>query len=219
MCGRITVRAGKAKLEETFAAEATAEIAVRHNLASTEATPVMLQEGPRRVLTAMRWGFEGRSGLLINARSETAADKPSFAGALARRRCIVAADGFYEWKRTGKVRQPFLIERLDHAPFALAALWEPETTQRTLSGRCCILTTEANDLLRPLHDRMPVVLAPEQWDQWLLPTDDVNRLKPLLRPTSTEGWHLFPVSTAVNRAGYDAPDCWRATEESQPSLF
>ncbi|MEO8725293.1 MAG: SOS response-associated peptidase [Acidobacteriaceae bacterium] len=214
MCGRVAFRSSRRKLEEAFAAELTEEFAPRYNLAPTEAMPVVVQEEERRVLKPMRWGFVTPTALLINARAESIANRPAFAEAFRRRRCLIAADAFYEWKRSGRVRQPFLIELSGGQTFGLAGIWECADV-----ARCCIITTECNDLLRPIHDRMPVIVPQNDYAAWLNPAGELSALKPLLKPFPAEEMQMYPVSTAVNRAGYDGADCVVPVREAQTSLF
>jgi len=150
---------------------------------------------------------------LINARGESAAEKPAFRSAFKTRRCLVPADGSYEWeKRKGDQKQPYLVRNVDANPFAFAGLWESWTgPEGEIIESCTILTTDANDLTRPIHDRMPVILKPEDYDLWLDPeAKDPPLLKPLLRPYPSEKMIVEPVSLKVNKASYDAPDCVEA---------
>ncbi len=146
---------------------------------------------------------------MINARAETVATKPAFRRAFKERRCLLLADGLYEWQRQDHRKQPFYIQMDDGRPFAFAGLWErwvPEDGQPIDS--CTIITTVANDLIQPLHIRMPALLAPEKYELWLDPTvRDVDRLQPLLRPYPSEGMVAYPVSTKVNNPANDSPEC------------
>ena len=147
---------------------------------------------------------------LINARAESAAEKPAFRSAFKSRRCLVPADGYYEWKKEkGGQKQPYLARNSDGSPFAFAGLWEKWLApEDEVIESCTILTIDANDLTQPIHDRMPVILKPEDYDLWLDPQVKApNLLKPLLRPYPSEEMVAEPVSTKVNKATYDAPDC------------
>lgn len=149
---------------------------------------------------------------MINARAETVATKPSFRNAFRRRRCLVLADGYYEWRKTGSGKQPFYIRMADERPFAMAGLWErwmrgPEPAGRPLET-CTIITTQANSLTREVHDRMPVILMAEDQSHWLDPRiEDRERLQPLLVPLPDEGLVMDPVSTHVNNPRHDDPKC------------
>ncbi|MCH7813503.1 MAG: SOS response-associated peptidase, partial [Planctomycetes bacterium] len=169
-----------------------------------------------RRLELLRWGLipswakdPAIGARMINARSETAAEKPSFRAAFRRRRCLLPADGFYEWQRSGRVKQPYYI-RLKHGPpFALAGLWEQwHSPDGSLVETCTILTTEPNELVKPLHNRMPVLLTPDVFDLWLDPAmTDPARIQPLLRPCPPEQMIAQPVTTHVNSPRNDDPAC------------
>jgi len=146
---------------------------------------------------------------MINARSETAADKPAFRHAFRRKRCLIAASGFYEWQKTGsKQKQPYYIHRRDDKPFAFAGLWEAWSKGEEPVESCTILTTEANDLMRPLHDRMPVILDVKDFDCWLDPAvQEPKKLEPLLAPYSGDDLTAYPISTCVNSPRNQRPQC------------
>jgi putative SOS response-associated peptidase YedK len=156
-----------------------------------------------------RWSKGDRPSVLINARSETVLEKPTFRTPFLHRRCLIPADGFYEWARAGAKKQPYHFHRRDQSPFAFAGLWEswsdPETRDRLLS--CCILTTEANELVRPVHDRMPVILDQTDFDLWLDPVSQPDELTTLLRPCSADVMESAAVGTRVNSPKYDGPEC------------
>lgn len=179
-----------------------------------------------RTLDALWWGLipywakdEKIAGQTINARAETADTRPAFRNSFRHRRCLVPADGFYEWKQVSpKTRQPYFIRRKDGAPIAYAGLWERWRHPDDPSEEICtftILTVPPNELVRPLHDRMPAILAPEDFDTWLDPDiDDPQRLKPLLRPYPDEPLTCYPVSTYVNKAGNEGPRCVEPVPET-----
>ncbi|HEX9968783.1 MAG TPA: SOS response-associated peptidase, partial [Acidimicrobiales bacterium] len=173
-------------------------------------------EGVRRLGT-FKWGLvpswakdPSTGNRMINLRAETVSEKPSFRRTLAKHRCIIPADGFYEWKDMGKGRkkQPFFIRSRDGTVLALAGLWEAwkdkEAQDDEWLRTCTIITTEPNKLLAPIHNRMPVVLPPEAWDVWLdRDFDDTDALAALLKPAPDDLLELYPVSTAVNSVGND----------------
>ena len=217
MCGRFTQERPTSDLAEIFEAEDLAgEPGGRFNVAPTDEAAVVVQREDRRAIKAYRWGLiphwaeDARVGSrMFNARAETLGSSPVFREALRKRRCLVPVDSFYEWRRDGRKRQPFRIVRSDGRPLALAGLWagwrDPDTDQvrRTFT----IITTTPNDLMRPIHNRMPVVLAPEAWDQWLDTTrPDVAELNGLLVPTPDRGLEVYPVSQAVNNVRNDGPE-------------
>ena len=159
-------------------------------------------------LVPMRWGFvpawaPDAMGAMINARSETAASKPTFREAFRQRRCLIPADGFYEWKKAGRRKEPHYIELADGRPFAFAGLWERWRDVDT----CAILTTAANSLLAPLHDRMPVLIDPPNFDRWLDPAATPEQLQPLLATYPSEAMRIMPVSTRVNSVANDDAAC------------
>ena len=176
----------------------------------------------------LRWGLvpfwakdESIGDRLINARSETAAEKPSFREAFKARRCLIPADGFYEWKPAGKLKQPYRIEREGRQPFAFAGLWERwESAEGRVVETCAILTTDANEKLRAIHHRMPVILDPADYDRWLNVEDkDLRTITPLLRCREINSLVTFPVSMRMNSPGNDDPACLEPAQEIAPKLL
>ncbi len=226
MCGRYSLSAPPELVRDLFALDETPRLAPRFNIAPTQEAPVVWEEAGRRMLEAMRWGVArpasggaAPSALLVNARAETAGESRAFAEAFARRRCLVPADGFYEWRQEGGVRQPYRIRRPDERPFALAGLWEPAPQRGAgAGGAFVILTTDANALLASLHDRMPVIVPPASWAAWLGGAAD-GELAALLRPWPLEDLELYPVSTWVNSAEHEGPECVAPAPAAQPRLF
>jgi putative SOS response-associated peptidase YedK len=172
------------------------------------------QEGREFVL--LRWGLippwaddPAVGNRLINARAKTVADKPSFGPALRCRRCLVLADGFFEWQTGKGKKQPYHFRLRDGRPFALAGLWERWSRGRHGAVESCtLITTEANDLVRPLHERMPVIVPPDAYEVWLDPAvQHPVRLQPLLRPYRAEEMVAYPVSMRVNSPRNDDPGC------------
>jgi putative SOS response-associated peptidase YedK len=217
MCGRFTQQRPTAELAALFDAEPLVDDPGGHfNLAPTQEAAVVVERDERRAVTAYRWGLIPSwakdpkiASRLFNARAETVATSGAFRDSFRKRRCIVPADGFYEWRRDATSRQPFLIHRVDGAPLALAGLWsawrDPVTEQirRTFT----ILTTTPNELISTLHDRMPVILDARDWALWLDPTlTDVGELHGLLRPASSEPLELYPVRPLVNSVRNDGPE-------------
>ncbi|MCX7427518.1 MAG: SOS response-associated peptidase [Planctomycetia bacterium] len=215
MCGRFTLRAPASVVAEQFSVFAMPPFTPRFNIAPTQPASVV-RMAPERELVALRWGLipgwakdPAIGPRLINARAETAAEKPAFRAAFRRRRCLVVADGFYEWQRRGKAKQPYFIHLRDDRPFAFAGLWESwERPERGLLETCTILTTEPNALVAPLHDRMPVILPPDAYDTWLDPTnEDVGQLATLLRAYPAEEMAAYPVGSYVNSPTHDGAEC------------
>jgi len=224
MCGRFNLTASGEEIAEAFDLGEAPELAPRYNIAPTQPVAVVrLEAGTgRRRLGALRWGLvpEGAPETdrgHINARAETAWQKPSFREAFARRRCLIPATGFYEWQRTtASKRRPWLFALGSGRPFAFAGLWELPARDGA-SPTCTILTTEPNDVTRPVHDRMPVILSPDGYARWLDPKPgDAVALRPLLVPFPAGAMTARPVSTAVNNARFDDPAC--LDPEEQPPL-
>jgi putative SOS response-associated peptidase YedK len=200
-------------------AGALANIPPRYNVAPTQDAPVVrLRADGERAIAMLRWGLvpawsEGPdSGYrMINARAETVATKPAFRGAFRRRRCLVPADGFYEWRKEGARKQPYRIRLRGGGPFAFAGLWErwsPERGDAEVIESFTIVVTDANALLEPIHERMPVILAQSDYGAWL----DVQGTEPeaaqaLLRPYPPDQMEAYPVSLRVNSPRNDDPEC------------
>jgi len=220
MCGRFTLRAPASVIAAQFSLFEVPLLKPRFNIAPTQPVPVVRmtpqQAEPPRQFVFLHWGLvpswaadPAIGHRLINARAETAADKPSFRTALRRRRCLVVADGFYEWQTVGKRRQPMFIHLRDDRPLAFAGLWEAwEGADHSSLESCTILTTAANDLVRPIHDRMPVIVAPADYGRWLDPAVQTPEpILPLLRPYPSEPLEAYAVSTRVNSPARDEPEC------------
>jgi len=232
MCGRFTLKTPMRDVAEAFGLDPEVLqrelFPRRYNIAPTQGVAVVRQaaDGGRQ-LSMLHWGLipswaddPAIGGRMINARSETAAERPAFREALARRRCIVVADGFFEWKQGTRPKQPFYIRREDEQPFGFAGLWEHWRRGELEIESCTILTTAANELLQPLHDRMPVILDPHDYAVWLDEVSDARRLEPLLVPCPAEELTLYPVKPVVNRPQHDTPECLeRPTEKRQGTLF
>jgi putative SOS response-associated peptidase YedK len=220
MCGRFTLRASTNVLAEQFAAIADIVFEPRFNVAPTQpiAAVRIRPNGrpPQRELTPLRWGLipswakdVGIGSRMINARSETVSEKPAFRAAFRRRRCLIPADGFFEWQGQGKAKQPHFVQMVDERPFAMAGLWETwEGPDNSLLESCTILTTEPNDLMQPIHDRMPVILPSGAYEEWLNSEQpNPESLKRLLVPFDANKMRAHPVSTYVNRPANEGPEC------------
>lgn len=234
MCGRFTLSALLEQIIERFEVQIIEkEVPVSYNIAPSQPVDVITVRDGVRVLSAFRWGLvpswsKGPSSgaPLINARAETLAAKPSFRPAFLQRRCLIPATGFYEWQGQGKAKQPMLLQIPGSELFAFAGLWEEwRSPDGSMLRSCCIVTTEANDNISDIHERMPVMLRPEDEAAWLDPScQDIPLLQNLLKPFHNGGLTFHPVSTLINSPGYNSPACLEpfvAEEvvEEQPSLF
>jgi putative SOS response-associated peptidase YedK len=214
MCGRYTLHVPGDDLVKAFNLAEAPELPFRYNISPMQAVPVVRLDGTDRRLSLVRWGLvprwakdSSRAAGLIIARSETVEEKPTFRDAFRKRRCLIPADGFHEWKATAKGKQPFYFQGADGRPFAFAGLWErwhpPEGEQLET---CTILTTRANELVAPLHERMPVILQPSYYADWLDPACPADRLHLWLRPVPADVMTAVPVSTRVNNAWNEGPE-------------
>lgn len=208
MCGRYTQSRKQDVLQKTFAIDKiVAEIFPSYNVCPGQNVATIAGHGERRLGT-LRWGLPSlRAGgrPLINARAETLREKPTFQRLLPSRRCLFVADGFYEWQRNGARKQPVYIHLKDRAPMVFAGLWDAVPTDDGGKNVCgTIITTQANDLLSPVHHRMPVIIPPDAIDAWLDPENrDVDEL---LRPYPDDTMRWYRVSDAVNSAANDGPE-------------
>ena len=233
MCGRYRLSRRKQIIEEYFgSAPWDEDWSPRYNIAPTQPVPVIRQNPrePVRQISTMRWGLvphwaKDASGAAstINARSETAAEKPAFRDPMRYRRCLIPADAFYEWKRNGASKQPYCFEVNDGEMFAFAGLWDG---WKHSSGQwiktCSILTTTPNAVTSAIHDRMPVIVHPDSYDLWLDPgMTNVQTISELLKPYDAQSMRCFPVSTRINHAANDDEECSRPVEppETQNRLF
>lgn len=208
MCGRYTMHHSPQQLEMRFGiTQAQATTTERYNIAPTQTVPVIVEGDGARFLDTMQWGLipswakePGIAKKMINARAETLAEKPAFCTALSRRRCLIPADGFYEWKREGAARQPMHIRRTDGELFAFAGLWEEwKQPDGTPLRTCTVITTSSNALMEPIHDRMPAILLPEDEEAWLHVTPGkFEEALHLLHPYPTELMEAYPVAKRVN---------------------
>jgi putative SOS response-associated peptidase YedK len=231
MCGRFRLARKKEILEEAFGAgwdeldgvasdgaSDGASDALRYNVAPGQAIVAVRQDESRPVrrLSRLRWGLipawakEAAAGYkIINARSESVAERPSFCELLRKRRCLIPSDGFYEWKREGKEKLPFCFTLSDESVFAFAGLWERwKSGQGQIVESCTILTTTPNELLRDVHDRMPVILPGDAYGRWLDPGfTRVPELQRLLKPYPAEAMRRYRVSQRVNQVKNDDAEC------------
>lgn len=223
MCGRFALMTPTEMLVKLFDVPETAVESLppsipRYNIAPTQpVVAIRLDENGERDLTFFHWGLIPSwskdiqmGSRMINARSETVTEKPSFRNAFKRRRCLIPADGFYEWQKQADGKQPMFIRPSEggERPFALAGLWEfwSDPDGGTIQS-CTILTTTPNELMASIHNRMPVIVEPEDFDLWLNPEPDPEQGLHLLRPYPAEKMVAYPVSTVVNNPRNDVPEC------------
>ncbi|HLS28720.1 MAG TPA: SOS response-associated peptidase [Opitutales bacterium] len=221
MCGRITLREPRRAVSEFLETLGTELPPPRYNIGPGQET-LIVRAGEagsdRRELSMLHWGLvpawkrDGKTTPIINARSETVAVKPIFREAFRHRRCLLLADGFYEWKKQGGERQPFFCTLVGDQPFAIAAIWEEWQEGGSAKRGFCLLTTEANALMEPVHHRMPVLFTRKDAARWLAEGAREN-LTQLLRPFPASAMEVRAVSSFVNKIGNEGPDCIAAPSE------
>jgi putative SOS response-associated peptidase YedK len=228
MCARYTLSTPPDILAKLFDVGQIVNIGPRYNIAPTQEIPtVRLNMQGQRELALLRWGLipswanDHTIGTKhLNARAETVGEKPSFREAIRHRRCIIPADGFFEWQATesGK-KQPFLICRSKPQVLAFAGIWDAwESPKGKLIETCSILTVAANSLLRPLHDRMPLILEARDYSKWLdRGITRMEELKPIMKPLASEEMTMYPVSMRVNNTLFDDPICVQRLPETGTS--
>jgi putative SOS response-associated peptidase YedK len=212
VCGRYAINASGQQLADTFELTLSGELERRYNVAPGQIAPVVREDEGGRALMPLRWGFDGGSTpgrTIINARLETAGERPSFRDALARRRCLVPATGFFEWRRQPSGRAPYYLQVIGAPIFAMAGLWSPlAQADATASRAFVVLTTEPNELVASIHDRMPVILPREAWATWLGPQLlSEDELRRLAQPIDAGRMSMVPVSSRVNSVRWDDALC------------
>lgn len=227
MCGRYTLKTSAIELQREFNLDHEPQLEARYNIAPLQAAPIITDRVPRE-LTVARWGLLPHwakdvriASRMINARAETLTQKTAFKELLGHHRCLVVCDGFYEWKRHGQQRTPMYIHPVADRPMAMAGLWSTWTSPDGIAVvTFTIVTTRANELVRPIHDRMPVFLDVEARKRWLSgPTKDLPALIELLTPWRGEAFEAYQVSPHVNSALVDDAACIEAAKTVQLSLL
>lgn len=215
MCGRFVLYSSDSEIAQHFSLAvpiAAQHLAPRYNIAPSQDIPVITEDDRGRCLFLAQWGLVpswSKEPKLpystINAKAETVAAKPAFRSAFKHRRCLIPANGFYEWRIMAQGKQPYYIQRKDQGLFAFAGVWErwDGNDGQTLTT-CCLITTTANAIMQPIHDRMPVILATEAYSSWLSGSP-ASHLLSLLRPYPPEWLTAHPVSTRVNSPRQDGP--------------
>src|SRR3569623_1132848 len=223
MCGRFTRskdyfshHADQRAFLDQLGLDFSAPIAPSYNVAPTQQiAAVRAGENDKHEPVTLRWGLVpgwaddlSIGSRMINARADTVATKPAYRNAFKKRRCLIVADGFYEWQKTGKAKHPFLVRLKGGKPFCFAGLWERWNKGEAPVETCTIITTDANKLMEPIHDRMPVILPPDAYNLWLdVAVQEPERLMPLLRPYADAELEALPVSTLVNSPKNNSPEC------------
>ncbi|HEX7409135.1 MAG TPA: SOS response-associated peptidase [Candidatus Binatia bacterium] len=217
MCGRFSRTSGREVLAEEFGVVRFADVDFRprYNIAPSQTVEAILRDGVEKRLELMRWGFTpsfAKEPKLapINARAETVATSPMFRDAFGRRRCLIVADGFYEWRKDERRKTPHFIHLRSGRPFGFAAIWSSHPAAAgTQLATGAILTCAPNELMVPIHNRMPVILPAAARDRWLDPSAGEDDLRALLVPLPSEELEAYEVSTFVNSPRNDAPECVR----------
>jgi putative SOS response-associated peptidase YedK len=225
MCGRFTIHSRvRIKLKGLTALDLPFE--ARYNIAPSQQILAIADFGKGIEARMLRWGLipswsmEGKG--FINARAETLEEKPSFSESFRLRRCLIPADGFFEWKRTGREKRPYYIHWIDEGPVMFAGIWDTWRNRGHVVTSCAIITTEANELVAELHDRMPAILFQEFHNDWLDPKTDHTVLKKLLTPFPAPNMKSHPVSRAVNAPENDSEELIEPVDAevgTTPSLF
>jgi putative SOS response-associated peptidase YedK len=226
VCGRFTLAIPKAMLESLFRLDIAGDLPPRFNIAPSQ--PVVVVRAPEseaREFALFQWGLipswskdPAIGPRMINARSETAAKKPSFRAAMKRRRCLIPASGFYEWTKVGAAKQPFYIRMRDERPFAMAGLWELWCGEDGSElETCTILTTTPNEVVGEIHERMPVIITPDDFDEWMDPANEKpGTVGPLLRPYPAAEMKAHPVDLRVNKPSADDSSCIEPISDEPP---
>ena len=205
MCGRFTLKTPERIKWGHIVASDLSDVVPRYNIAPSQDVVAVVQRGPKPEVTFLQWGlipyWSTEAKGVINAREETIEEKPSFKDSFERRRCLIPADGFYEWERNGRITQPYYFQMKDGAPFAFAGLWDRWQTEGRTINSCAIITTTANELLARIHHRMPVIVDVESYELWL--TGRTPDVKSLLAPYPASAMSSHTVSHRVNDTKID----------------
>ena len=216
MCGRFTLEAPPDQLSKIFGLSSLPDITPRYNIAPSQQVAVVRNLGGESHLDFLKWGLvpswaddETIGYKLVNARSETVFEKNSFKRPIRSRRCLIPASGFYEWMHEGESAIPFYISMANGAPMAFAGIWEQwKSPDNTFLETCAILTTASNSLMQKIHDRMPVILHPDEYSLWLdREVSDPARIQPLFKPYPADVMKFHSVSAVVNNPRNDTPEC------------
>jgi putative SOS response-associated peptidase YedK len=229
MCGRFVGYRNLDELQEVFPIDRSAcEVVANYNVAPSQEILAIFRNRGQNWLDKFHWGLVpfwakdiSIGNRMINARAETVTEKPSFKNAFKKRRCLIIADGFYEWKGPKGQKQPYFITLPDKKPFAFAGLWETwgKKNQETLYKSCAIITTKACEAVRDIHHRMPVILKPTAYESWLNPANqDVNELKNIIKQSLLTDLIGYPVSKLVNSTRNNDPACIDPIDQKKGSV-
>ncbi len=217
MCGRFVLATKKKELKDLYPLFEIPEVQPRYNIAPTQpvAAARILKDSGKKEVTHFYWGLipswakDPKIGnRLINARADSAPTKPAFRAAFKRRRCLIPTTGFFEWKKVGRIKQPYLFFLENEPVYSMAGLWEYWEQEGNAMESCTILTTDCNDLLRDYHNRMPVIIDRKDYERWLDPTNDTGEgLEDLLKPFDPKAMACYPVDTRVNNVRNDDKTC------------
>lgn len=215
MCARFTLHSPAELVAKRFGLLKSPTLEPRYNVAPSQLVAVIgSRASGGRALAMFRWGFvphwaaDLKGPKPVNAKGETLAEKPAFRDSFRERRCLIPADGFYEWRTTPRGKKPLFYCLKGGELMALAGIWDVWRGQTEKLFSCAIITTPCNSLIEPVHDRMPAVIPPTDWDRWLDPREtEPGKLLPLLRPYPPEEMEAIPVSTVVNNSRHEGPDC------------
>ena len=223
MCGRFSLTATSEEVAQHFDLAAVPDLSPHYNIAPTQtvATVVVSKDQSKRQFQPMRWGLipswasDSKIGnRLINARVETVTEKPSFRNSVKQKRCLIIADGYYEWQKQPQGKQPYYFQLSDRQPFAFAGLWDTWNSPEGKTISCTLLTTDASEQVSPVHHRMPIIVPPQAYSQWLDPTlTDPDQVLPLLNSDIYQNLSSYPVSSQVNSPTNDSDECIQAVEE------
>lgn len=224
MCGRFAIRALPEEMLKAFGYEERPNFPPRFNIAPTQPVPVVTIDRSKRRFQLMRWGFipgwvkdPKDYPLVFNIRTEGARDKPSFRAAFLRRRALMPADAFYEWRRDGRISHPYMVRRPDGGLFAFPALWEPwMSPDGSEMDTAALITAPAEGPMAAIHHRTPVILDPANWNEWLDPATTPERAEALLKPPLQMEMELVAVGPAVNKVSNDGPQVQEPAGEIQP---
>ncbi len=223
MCGRFALISAEEILKRLFALDEVIPLEPRYNIAPTQEIPAVryVPEIEKNDLSRVRWGLipfwakdPSIGARMINARGENLFEKPAFRSAVRRKRCLIPASGFYEWRKQNGKKQPYFVRLKEEECFAFAGLWDRwESEEGAIIDSCTIITMEANEKIKPFHDRMPLILPQEDYEKWLDPKNEYKRdIQAMIRPYASEAMVVYPVSPLVNKPQNDGPACIKAVE-------